>query len=151
LKNFLLDAKHTIDGLTRDGQKGLLRKIKGKVVRRMGKLLEVRSASRKKGVAYKVVATGRSHTMGAKSFLSRFVEIVSTPPELNRKLDVPAADRAYDIAVATEVGAAQRIKRLYKVRKQAKASGDTDGVKACDHYIGLLKRGEPVKKWKPDK
>jgi len=36
LKNFLLDAKHTIDGLTRDGQKGMLRKIKGKIVRRMG-------------------------------------------------------------------------------------------------------------------
>jgi len=150
LKNFLLQAKHGVDAAMRKLQAGPLSAYTGKTVMRHGKILHVLSASRRKGV--KVLnQAGETNTLSRDSFLSRKIVIVPTPPEMRKKLaprSVP--DQAHDIAISTEIPGPTKIRRLYALRKQADEDGDTAGVKACTHYIGLLKRGEPIKRWKPD-
>ena len=150
IKNFLLQAKHAIDSAMRKLQKGPLSAYKGKTVLRQGKILHVLSASRRAGVKVLNVA-GETNTLSRDSFLSRKIEIIETPPEMQRLLDPkPIPDQAHDIAISTEIPGPVKIRRLYALRKQADADGDDAGVKATTYYIGLLKRGEPIKKWKPD-
>jgi len=152
VSNFLLQAKHAIDTAMRKLQSGPLSAFKGKTVLRQGRTLQVISASRRKGVEVHNPATGQTYTMTRDAFLSRKVIVIDTPPEMNKLLDPrPIADQAHDIAISAEVPGPVKIRRLYALRKQAEEDGDAAGVKACTYYIGLLKRGEPIKKWVPDK
>ena len=152
VKNFLLQAKHAVDAAMRKLQSGPVSAYKGKTVLRQGRTLVVISASRRNGVEVHNPATGQTYTMGRDAFLSRKITIVDTPPEMQRLLDPrPIADQAHDIAISAEVPGSTKIRRLYALRKQADEDGDTAGVKAVTYYIGLLKRGEPIKKWAPDK
>jgi len=149
-KNYLLTARHAIADETAAAQRRILPKIRGKVVSRAGTLLHVLKASARRGVEFEVIATGQTQTMVAKNFLARKIEVVDPPAAWKRTLELPVPERAHAMATAAEVKGAVKLRWLYVLRRGTER--DSADRRACDYYIGALKRGEkPIKKWKPDR
>jgi len=149
VRNFLLDAKHKADALMAKHQGGSLASFVGKQVLRAGRLLDVLSASRKKGVTYTVVATGQKTTVSRDAFLSRKIQIVEVSSDMRKSVEADMLTRAYDIASASEVSARVRIQRLQALARDA--AGDEEALEAIGYYIAKLKAGETPKKWSKKK
>lgn len=127
-----------------DAQRGMLSRVQGKRVLRMGREWDVERASRRGGVKL-VGPGGEAVTMTAKSFLSRGVHVLVPDPALKGKAPAASvADRARGIAAANGLTGEQKMLRLAALKRGA----SNDDRAAVDWYMDQVRQGrKPPRPW----